>query len=68
MNQCIRCSMPVELKRVQYGYATCLSCGDKLASRVRHTVVPMHKSNYVVASSLSMLKQLNPKRSGDDYE
>lgn len=68
MSQCIRCMQPVEPKRVQYGYATCLNCGDKLASKVRHTVVPMHKSNYVVASSLSMLKQLNPKRSGDDYE
>ena len=68
MSLCIRCSASIPPKRVQYGYTTCLECGELLANRVRHTVVPMHKSNYVVASSLSMLKQLNPKRSGDNDE
>lgn len=66
MTLCVICREPIApCKRVQYGYNTCLDCGDKQAKQVKHTVVPMHKSNYMVASSLSMLKQLNPKRSGD---
>jgi hypothetical protein len=38
---------------------TCLRCGEADARRVRHTVVPMHKSNYVVVSDRELLKCLN---------
>jgi hypothetical protein len=41
---------------------TCMSCGEKAAKRVKHTVAPMNKSNYLVFTDASMLKQLNPKR------
>jgi predicted nucleic acid-binding Zn-ribbon protein len=38
---------------------TCLPCGEQAAKKVRHTIVPMAKSNYVVVTDLSLLKGLN---------
>jgi len=31
---------------------------ERKARQVRHTIVPMHKSNYVVVSDLTLLSQL----------
>lgn len=45
--------------RRKLGYTTCLPCGEKAASKVRHTIVPMAKSNYVVVSDPTLLKGLN---------
>lgn len=45
--------------RAQLGYTTCLPCGEKVASKVRHTIVPMAKSNYVVVRDPALLKGLN---------
>jgi hypothetical protein len=39
-----------------------MACGETLARQVRHTIAPMNKSNYMVFTDASMLKQLNPKR------
>jgi hypothetical protein len=50
--------------RAALGYTTCLSCGDRQAKQVRHTVVPLNKSNYVVVSNPDELAWLNPKRIG----
>jgi hypothetical protein len=52
----------VPLARYKLGYTTCLQCGDLQAKQVRHTVVPMNKSNYVYVSDYTLLSQLNPKR------
>ena len=41
---------------------TCMSCGEKAARQVKHTIAPMNKSNYLVFTDASLLKQLNPKR------
>ena len=41
---------------------TCMSCGEKAARAVKHTIAPMNKSNYMVFTDVSLLKQLNPKR------
>ena len=60
--QLCHCGEPVPTARYQLGYLTCLSCGEKAAKRVRHCVVPMNKSNYIVVSDPSVLAQLNPKR------
>lgn len=46
-------------KRVEAGFITCLRCGEADARKVRHTIVPMHKSNYVVVSDKSLLRCLN---------
>ena len=40
---------------------TCMACGEKLARQVKRTVVPMHKSNYMMFTNMDDLKQLNPK-------
>jgi len=41
---------------------TCMSCGEKAARRVHHTIAPMNKSNYMLFTDPELLKQLNPKR------
>lgn len=50
---------PVEPRRVEAGYTTCLPCGETQARSVRHTIVPMAKSNYIVVSDRELLKCLN---------
>lgn len=58
--RCTTChTETVPTKRYEAGYRTCLRCGEAEARRVRHTVVPMHKSNYVVVSDRALLKCLN---------
>lgn len=52
----------VEPPRLRLGYTTCMSCGEKAARAVKHTVVPMNKSNYIACFDRATLKQLNPKR------
>ena len=48
------------------GYRTCLKCGEVMAGKRKFTVVPMHKSNYVVISNRQELKGINNK--GGLYE
>jgi len=38
---------------------TCLRCGEADARKVKHCVVPMAKSNYIVVTDRTLLKQLN---------
>jgi len=52
----------VEPPRLRLGYTTCMSCGEKAARAVKHTIVPMNKSNYIACFDTDTLKQLNPKR------
>lgn len=52
----------VPLGREMLGFNTCLDCGERDARKVKHCVVPMNKSNYVMVSDRTLLKQLNPKR------
>lgn len=47
--------------RRKLGYSTCLTCGEKEASKVRHTIAPMHKSNYMLFTDLEDLKGINNK-------
>jgi len=57
---CVVCRIEeVAPRRVEAGFITCLECGEIDAKKVRHTVVPMHKSNYVVVSDRALLKCLN---------
>ena len=51
----------VPTARAQLGYTTCLPCGEKAASKVRHTIAPMHKSNYMLFTNLDDLKGINNK-------
>jgi hypothetical protein len=36
-----------------------MECGEKVARQRRHCAVPMSKSNYVLVTDPTMLKQLN---------
>ena len=47
--------------RARLGYRTCLSCGEKQAQRVKHTIAPMHKSNYMLFTNMDDLKGINNK-------
>jgi hypothetical protein len=52
---------PVDQRRVTAGFDTCLPCGEAEAREVKHTIVPMHKSNYVVISDRRDLAGINNK-------
>jgi hypothetical protein len=54
----------IPLLRYQLGYRTCLTCGEKQAKKVKHTVAPMPKSNYMLFTDLSLLKGLNSSHKG----
>jgi len=59
---CVVCQLEqVAAKRVEAGFITCLRCGEADARRVRHTIVPMHKSNYVVITDRRDLMGINNK-------
>ena len=62
---CTLCDETFSLARYELGFRVCLTCGEKIAAKRKHTIVPMNKSNYVVISDPNILKQLNPKRSSE---
>jgi hypothetical protein len=43
---------------------TCLPCGDKIARTVKHCIVPMPKSNYIVVTDPALLVGLNTSHKG----
>lgn len=60
---CTHCyAVRVEPQRARALRPTCADCGEQLARQVKHTVVPMNKSNYMLVTDRSLLTQLNPKR------
>jgi len=59
--ECIRCGEEYFLKRRILGYMTCKDCGDIEAREVKRTVVPMHKSNYIMLTDMADLKGINNK-------
>jgi len=58
---CTHCGDLFPVARKNLGYDMCLVCGDMAAKRVRHTVVPLHKSNYIVPANESELRGINNK-------
>ena len=52
----------VEYPRRNIERPTCRKCGEREARSMRHTIVPMNKSNYMHVRDISLLTQLNPKR------
>jgi ribosomal protein L37AE/L43A len=54
----------IPLQRYRLGYKTCLTCGEKAAKKVKHTIAPMPKSNYMLFTDLSLLKGLNSSHKG----
>ena len=44
---CSKCDNHIPTSRHVLGYRTCLKCGEIEAKKVKHTIAPMHKSNYM---------------------
>lgn len=61
---CQICHDDVSHARWALGYRTCLACGDKEARQVKHTIVPMPKSNYIVVTDMALLRGLNSSHKG----
>jgi hypothetical protein len=59
--QCVYCAVNIHPYRANLGYETCLECGERQARKVKHCIVPMHKSNYIVVSNREDLKGINNK-------
>ena len=58
---CIECDKHYSDARYLLGRLTCLNCGQISALQRKHTVVPMHKSNYQVPANLEEIKGINNK-------
>lgn len=61
----LSCVNEVNPKRIALGFMVCLSCGEKASKLVKHTIVPMPKSNYIVVTDMSLLKGLNSSHKGN---
>lgn len=59
---CLACGDTFSPARRTAGYHLCMPCGEQQARAHKHTIVPMNKSNYVAVTDLTLLSQLNPKR------
>lgn len=58
---CVTCGAPFSPARRAVGYHVCLPCGEAQSKQVRHTIVPMHKSNYVPITDRADLIGINNK-------
>jgi len=59
---CTSCySVRVEPHRAKAPRPVCMACGDKVANQVKRTIVPMHKSNYMLITNPEDLKGINNK-------
>ena len=59
---CTHCyAVRVEPQRAKMARPTCMLCGEVLSKQVKRTVVPMHKSNYLLVTDLNDLKGINNK-------
>ena len=58
---CRCCDIQVACERVQLGYDTCIQCGEVEARKIKHTIAPMHKSNYIVVTNHDDLVRINNK-------
>jgi len=58
------CGNEINEARYKLGFYTCLDCGEVHARKVKHCVVPMPKSNYILVTDMSMLVGLNSSHKG----
>jgi hypothetical protein len=59
---CSACQqLNVSQARWTLGYTTCLECGEHKARQRKHTVLPLHKSNYMVPANREEIKGFNNK-------
>jgi len=58
---CRHCDEQYSTERWRLGYKLCMPCGEKLAGDTVRTIVPMHKSNYMMITDMEDLKGINNK-------
>lgn len=63
--ECRVCGTAFAPARWAIGKRTCLPCGERAARAVRHTIVPLPKSNYIVVTDRSLLLGLNSSHRGN---
>jgi ribosomal protein L37AE/L43A len=61
---CQNCGDDINPKRAELGYRYCLPCGETRAKQVKHCIVPMPKSNYIVVTDMALLIGLNTSHKG----
>ena len=59
---CKECGEELNPARASLNYETCPTCGEAEARKVKHTIAPLNKSNYMLFTDPALLAQLNPKR------
>jgi hypothetical protein len=58
---CRNCGDDIDFRRWSIGFKFCLPCGEERARLVKHTIVPLHKSNYVLVTDMELLKGISNK-------
>lgn len=59
---CVTCGDTYSPARRTAGYHMCMPCGEAQSKRVRHTIVPLHKSNYIHVADPALLIGINNKQ------
>ena len=60
INVCRKCKRKFNIRRAAIGYTICMDKACEDAPPIR-TVVPMHKSNYILSTNREDLKGINNK-------
>lgn len=58
---CLVCGDPILPVERQVISDLCLKCGEAAAKNHKHTIVPLHKSNYIVVTDRNILTGVNNK-------
>ncbi len=58
---CRRCGLPIHEGRAALGYVQCRICSEVAGPKPVRTVVPLHKSNYILVTSREDLAGINNK-------
>lgn len=59
---CRTCGDYYSPKRRKLGYEICTQCGEEESRRTRHTIAPLHKSNYIFIANPADLIGINLKQ------
>jgi hypothetical protein len=58
---CRLCGSQIDPPKRRLISSLCMPCGEVEARKVKHCVVPLHKSNYIVVSDRDLLTGVNQK-------
>jgi hypothetical protein len=59
--ECRRCKLDMQPGRAALGYVICRVCSEVAGPKPTRTVVPLHKSNYILVTSRDDLLGINNK-------